>query len=134
MISQAAYRKICVQFRVAAIAVARVRFFERYTCIALLFLCFASAAPATILSITAANSIPDSQNYLFVATLDNVTGEMHFEEHPDAPQQPQAADQPPLVIERIDFIGNRRIRTDTLKARIFSREGDPYNEETLRRY
>ena len=29
--------------------------------------------------------------------------------------------------------GNRRIRSDTLKARIFSREGDPYNEETLRR-
>ena len=36
-------------------------------------------------------------------------------------------------IDRIDFVGNRRIRTDTLKARIFSREGDPYNEETLRR-
>jgi outer membrane protein insertion porin family len=38
-----------------------------------------------------------------------------------------------LVIERIDFVGNRRIRSDTLKARIFSRDGDPYNEETLRR-
>jgi outer membrane protein insertion porin family len=37
------------------------------------------------------------------------------------------------VIYRIDFTGNRRIRTDTLKARIFSRAGDPYNEETLRR-
>jgi len=37
------------------------------------------------------------------------------------------------VIERIEFIGNRRIRSDTLKARIFSRESDPYNEETLRR-
>jgi len=36
-------------------------------------------------------------------------------------------------IERIDFEGNRRIRRDTLKARIFSREGDAYNEETLRR-
>ena len=36
-------------------------------------------------------------------------------------------------IERIDFEGNRRIRSDTLQARIFSREGDPYNEETLRR-
>jgi outer membrane protein insertion porin family len=47
-------------------------------------------------------------------------------------QQP-APGQPPAVIERIEFIGNRRIRSDTLKARIFSREGDPYNEETLRR-
>jgi outer membrane protein insertion porin family len=37
------------------------------------------------------------------------------------------------VIERIDFVGNRRIRVDTLKARIFSRPGDPYNEESLRR-
>jgi outer membrane protein insertion porin family len=38
-----------------------------------------------------------------------------------------------LVIDRIEFVGNRRIRSDTLKARIFSRDGDPYNEETLRR-
>src|SRR5258706_5136294 len=37
------------------------------------------------------------------------------------------------VIARIVFLGNRRLRSDTLKARIFSREGDPYNEETLRR-
>jgi len=41
--------------------------------------------------------------------------------------------QPRFVIDRIDFVGNRRIRSDTLKARIFSREGDVYNEETLRR-
>ncbi len=37
------------------------------------------------------------------------------------------------VIARIVFLGNRRVRSDTLKARIFSREGDGYNEETLRR-
>jgi outer membrane protein insertion porin family len=37
------------------------------------------------------------------------------------------------VIVRIVFLGNRRLRSDTLKARIFSREGDPYNEETLHR-
>jgi outer membrane protein insertion porin family len=36
-------------------------------------------------------------------------------------------------VERIDFEGNRRIRRDTLQARIFTRQGDPYNEETLRR-
>src|SRR5258708_1061593 len=37
------------------------------------------------------------------------------------------------VIARIEFLGNRRLRSDTLKPRIFSREGDPYNEETLHR-
>lgn len=47
-------------------------------------------------------------------------------------QQGEVA-KPGAVIERIEFIGNRRIRSDTLKARIFSREGDPYSEETLRR-
>ena len=37
------------------------------------------------------------------------------------------------VIARIAFLGNRRLRSDTLRARIFSREGDPYNEEALHR-
>jgi outer membrane protein insertion porin family len=36
-------------------------------------------------------------------------------------------------LDKIEFEGNRRIRKDTLQARIFSRQGDPYNEETLRR-
>src|ERR1035438_9496176 len=55
------------------------------------------------------------------------------------PSEPAAApgarqDQPPpAIVDRIIFLGNRRIRSDTLKARIFSRESDPYNEETLRR-
>ncbi len=47
-----------------------------------------------------------------------------------------AAQQPPagnFVVERIEFIGNRRVRSDTLRARIFTREGDTYNEETLKR-
>jgi outer membrane protein insertion porin family len=43
------------------------------------------------------------------------------------------SERPRTIIDRIIFIGNRRIRSDTLKARIFSRDGDPYNEETLRR-
>ena len=51
--------------------------------------------------------------------------------HQEPAQTPEG--QPAAVIERIEFIGNRRIRSDTLKARIFSREGDPYTEETLRR-
>jgi len=37
------------------------------------------------------------------------------------------------VVQRIEFVGNRRIRSETLKAKIFSREGDVYNEDTLRR-
>src|ERR1700741_5461670 len=40
---------------------------------------------------------------------------------------------PQYVIQRIEFIGNRRIQRDTLLARIFSRPGDPYNEEAVRR-
>jgi outer membrane protein insertion porin family len=61
---------------------------------------------------------------------DKVSSETPDSEHP-FPELPQQ--QPGAVIDRILFIGNRRVRTDTLKARIFSREGDPYNEETLRR-
>ncbi len=38
-----------------------------------------------------------------------------------------------LVIQRIEIVGNRRIPRDTLKARIFSREGDALNEEALHR-
>src|SRR5207248_2055836 len=49
-----------------------------------------------------------------------------------ASQQAQQQQQP-AIIERIDFVGNRRVRNDTLKARIFTRENDAYNEETLRR-
>jgi outer membrane protein insertion porin family len=50
-----------------------------------------------------------------------------------APANSQDASQQRFIIDRIDFVGNRRIRSDTLKARIFSRPGDVYNEETLRR-
>ena len=54
------------------------------------------------------------------------------------PQQ-QAAPAAPAVgaetptIERIEFQGNRRIRSETLRARIFSRQGDPVNPDALRR-
>jgi outer membrane protein insertion porin family len=71
-----------------------------------------------------------SRRLLFSATVDLLTGKDVIEEHTSAEQQ---AAQQQFVIERIDFIGNRRVRSDTLSARIFSRKGDPYNEETLRR-
>ncbi len=43
------------------------------------------------------------------------------------------APQNNLTIERIDFIGNRRIRRDVLAARIFSHAGDPFTEPGLDR-
>ncbi|MGC2420225.1 MAG: outer membrane protein assembly factor BamA [Candidatus Acidiferrales bacterium] len=39
----------------------------------------------------------------------------------------------PYVIERIEFIGNHRVQRDTLLARIFSRPGDPYSVDAVRR-
>ncbi len=46
----------------------------------------------------------------------------------------QAANPPQqALVQRVEFVGNRRIRSDTLKAKIFTREADVYNEETLRR-
>src|SRR5262245_35554294 len=47
----------------------------------------------------------------------------------------QSAGEPAerVVIVRIEFQGNRRIRRETLKARMFTREGDVFSEETLRR-
>ncbi|HXN99394.1 MAG TPA: outer membrane protein assembly factor BamA, partial [Candidatus Acidoferrales bacterium] len=48
-------------------------------------------------------------------------------------QQGQGPTGPQYVITRIDFIGNHRIQNDTLRARIFSRAGDPYSEEAVRR-
>jgi outer membrane protein insertion porin family len=75
----------------------------------------------------------DQAHYLFHANLDVNSLTEKIDEF--APEQsggsaPAASN---LLIDRIEFVGNRRIRTDTLKARIFSRDGDPYNEETLRR-
>ena len=78
-----------------------------------------------------------SNKVLFSASLDLVTGKEAVEDHAPSSAQAATAQQPSgqqqFIIERIEFIGNRRIRTDTLKARIFSRDGDPYNEDTLRR-
>ena len=48
-------------------------------------------------------------------------------------QQTQAPSQTHYLIGRIDFIGNRRVASDTLRARIFSRVGDPFSEESVRR-
>jgi outer membrane protein insertion porin family len=75
----------------------------------------------------------DQAHYLFHANLDVNSLAEKIDEF--APEQSGGAAPAGsnLLIDRIEFVGNRRIRTDTLKARIFSRDGDPYNEETLRR-
>lgn len=46
-------------------------------------------------------------------------------------QQQTGAAQP--VIERIEFVGLYRIQKEALLGRIFSREGDTYNEDAVRR-
>jgi len=70
--------------------------------------------------------------YLMSESLDLVTLESSVEDN-TAQAGTQNAQGEVFVIQRIEFIGNRRVRNDTLKARIFSRENDTYNEETLRR-
>lgn len=106
--------------------------------VALVFL-FAGASRGSARDDLAASA--SSGTVLFTASLDLLTGKEILEDHSaPAPQSQEQAQTPAAqssqqqyVIDRIEFIGNRRIRTDTLKARIFSREGDPYNEDTLRR-
>jgi outer membrane protein insertion porin family len=50
-----------------------------------------------------------------------------------AQQAPGTPGGPRAIIQRIEFVGNRRIQRDTLLARIFSRPGDPYSDEGARR-
>jgi outer membrane protein insertion porin family len=108
----------------------------RRVCLAALLLAAAVGASAQTSSPSGAGaSLSPQSRLLLSATLDLATLEAVTEDHTHTAYgdpQPQTGQQP-LVIERIDFVGNRRIRSDTLKARIFSREGDVYNEETLRR-
>jgi outer membrane protein insertion porin family len=82
----------------------------------------------------ASSSAKSKSPYFITSSLDLLTGETVTRENPSAPAvDSQEPPQVPIVIERVEFIGNRRVRNDTLKARIFSRENDAYNEETLRR-
>ena len=120
--SSAAYRKVCLLFGVSL---------GRVSWIAALLLSLAFVIPShgqdrdatasSIANSTGGAFSPDSSSVLPGASGAGA-----------ATQQPPS-DKPQAVIVRIDFTGNRRIRTDTLKARIFSRDGDAYNEETLRR-
>ncbi|HEY2544508.1 MAG TPA: outer membrane protein assembly factor BamA [Candidatus Acidoferrum sp.] len=110
----------------------------RVTWIAAFVLAFAASSPATTQKNLLAGPSASADNLpLSLASDSPSTESVTTSEEPQAPAQQSAQvapnAQPQGVIERIEFYGNRRIRSDTLKARIFSREGDPYNEETLRR-
>ena len=70
---------------------------------------------------------------LFSACVDLISGKEILIDHSSSEQQPAAAAPQPAVIERIEFIDNRRVRSDPLHARIFSHKGNAYKEETLRR-
>ena len=48
-------------------------------------------------------------------------------------QQAPEPGAPQYIISRIDFLGLRRIQRGTLDARIFSRRGDPYSPDAVRR-
>jgi outer membrane protein insertion porin family len=51
-----------------------------------------------------------------------------------AVQQPRPGENPPEdVIDSIEFRGARRVPQDTLRALIFTKKGDKYDEETLHR-
>ena len=52
---------------------------------------------------------------------------------PQVAPPPTPPGQTAAVVDRIEFEGNRRMRSETLIARISTRNGDPYNEEGLRR-
>jgi outer membrane protein insertion porin family len=82
------------------------------------------------------NSAASSSSFFFFFDSDHsekVTPESAVAQASGPASQNPPSERPGTIIDRIIFIGNRRIRSDTLKARIFSRDGDPYNEETLRR-
>src|SRR5258708_4477651 len=120
--SLAAQRRVCSPFGFFAARVTRM--------IALVFL-FSIASPAAPRENNNAEASSPASLVLFSASFDYTTGKDVIQDRSTA--NPQAAAQQQFVIDRIDFVGNRRVRSDTLKARIFSRDGDNYNEETLRR-
>src|SRR5712692_4430178 len=120
--SSAAQRRVCSPFGFFA---------ARVTCMIAFVFLFAIASPAAPREISNADASSSARSYLFSASFDYATGKDVIEDRSAA--DPQSALQQQFVVERIDFIGNRRVRSDTLKARIFSRDGDVYNEETLRR-
>src|SRR5262249_58721588 len=119
--SAAAHRKICLPFGIVG---ARLI----WTTVVASLLALASAGSPRRSPFSYPSAGFDARDARSVPSAPNMDLQVAAQQQP---AQPPA--QPPAVIDRIIFLGNRRVRSDTLKARIFSREGDPYNEETLRR-
>jgi outer membrane protein insertion porin family len=137
IVSMAAYRKVCSPFGI--FPVLSLGFVAILLCLADPLSLAAengsrSEGSASSDSRTSSPASPSAAPFLISASLDLLTGEtVTRENHPAATGGSQDPPRAPIVIQRIDFVGNRRVRNDTLKARIFSRENDAYNEETLRR-
>src|SRR5215471_18225031 len=125
--SPAAYRRVCFSIRLKQAV--------RKTLVAAMMLlasALALPAQAPVTSHPQPPSPSEKHHYLMSESLDLVTLETNTEDNLNQAGSQNAPGQI-FVIDRIDFIGNRRVRNDTLRARIFSRAGDTYNEETLRR-
>ena len=128
MTASAAQSRVCLPFRVST------HFRLWLAALLVVGAAFQTSAQSTSSSATAASASAQGQ-ILLSATFDSQTLDAVIEDHTHTAygdQQPQSNPQQ-FIIERIEFVGNRRIRSDTLTARIFSRQGDVYNEETLRR-
>src|ERR1700760_742050 len=119
----AARRPVCVFGEMDATRSAGVRFALACLWLALLL----GLHPAK--SFAENSHIEDAANgpkgaYLFHASLNETTLDENIEDFARlAPQGQNPGQQNQGFIERIDFEGNRRIRKDTLQARIFSRQG-----------
>jgi outer membrane protein insertion porin family len=122
--STAAQSKVCFLFGVFA---------HRAIALAAVLLLAASISPAAPPQNQTAGASVSAHPYLLTASLNLNTFEEIIEDHGGREEVQEPAAQQAGFVERIEFLGNRRVRSDTLKARIFSREGDAYNEETLRR-
>src|SRR5438477_4038574 len=141
MPSTAAYRRLCSPFGI--FPVLGFGIVAMFVCLADARMLAAEdhsrsgASPSSDARSSSDSESRSSSAYLITSSLYLLTGETVTNENltglaPKSRDRQQT--QPgPAIIERIDFIGNRRVRNDTLKARIFTRENDPYNEETLRR-
>src|SRR5258708_3878502 len=121
--SSAAQRRVCSPFGFFA---------ARVTGMIVIVLLLAIASPAAPRENSHAEASSSSRSNLFSASFDYATGKDVIEDRSAADPQ-AAAQQQQFLIDHIEFLGNRRVRIDTLNARIFSRKGDVYNEETLRR-
>src|SRR5712692_4236362 len=121
--SSAACRRVCLPFEVLAFQVIST---------AAILLLFAGSSPAATQSNLRAEDSVFAAAEPFSSSSESPAANAELSPALSEDQQ-TTANQPQAVVDRVEFNGNRRIRSDTLTARIFSRKGDPYSEETLRR-